>query len=82
MALAVSRTVKMIKLALAPAWVSQKSQFFRLTTMGRIAFSTWLLLISISPWSRNAQRYSRWFREQVMAFFRLPDGRKMVSSQV
>ena len=22
-----------------------------------------LLLISISPWSRNAQRYSRWFRE-------------------
>ena len=29
----------------------------------RIAFSTWLLLISISPWLRNAQRNSRWFRE-------------------
>ena len=24
-----------------------------------VAFSTWMLLISISPWSRNAQRYSR-----------------------
>ena len=29
---------------------------FRPTTKGRMAFSTWLLLISISPCSRNVQR--------------------------
>lgn len=35
--MAVSSRVKTITLTLAPAWVSQKSQFFRPTTMGRMA---------------------------------------------
>ncbi len=37
--------------AVAPLEVSQNNQPFRPTTKGRMAFSTWLLLISMSSWS-------------------------------
>ena len=57
----------MIALASAPWGVSAKSHPFRPTTKGRMAFSTWLLLISISPCSRNVQRWAFWFWAQVLS---------------
>ncbi len=53
-AFAVSAKLKQMAFALAPASLTEKSQFLRPITFGRIAFSAGLLSISKWPSSRKA----------------------------
>ncbi|MCY1455537.1 hypothetical protein D9M71_726750 [compost metagenome] len=52
--LAVSAKLKQMAFALAPASLTENSQFLRPITFGRIAFSAGLLSISIRPSNRKA----------------------------
>src|SRR3954454_23609016 len=62
-AFAVSAKLKQMALALAPASLTEKSQFLRPITFGRIAFSAGLLSISIRPSNRKA--FNPWIRFNV-----------------
>src|SRR3954467_8335438 len=53
-AFAVSAKLKQMAFAFAPASLTEKSQFFRPITFGRMAFSAGLLSISIRPSFKNA----------------------------